>query len=155
MTICFEVEGLSARCRECDKDFFGGRRCTKTNRLIHGAVALGWTGRSPRLDGQFVCQKLKDWLLQMAIEISTDATKAAIGSIQRYFAANLNEEIGGLAAGALLSFFLKEIGPVVYNKGVADAQTRMQERVMELDVEVYEEAFTYWAKQGRQGTRQK
>ena len=86
----------------------------------------------------------------MAIEISSDATKAAVGSIQRYFSENMEEPIGGLAAGALLSFFLKEIGPVIYNKAVADAQARIQARVMELDVEVYEEEFQYWSKQGRQ-----
>jgi uncharacterized protein (DUF2164 family) len=94
-------------------------------------------------------------LTAMTIEISTDATKAAISSIQRYFSENMDEEIGGLAAGALLAFFLKEIGPVVYNKAVTDAQARLQERVMELDVEVYEDEFPYWVKQGRQGPRQR
>jgi uncharacterized protein (DUF2164 family) len=72
----------------------------------------------------------------MSIEISSEATNAAIGSIQRYFAENMDEPIGNLAAGALLSFMLKEIGPVVYNKAIADAQARLQERVAELDVDV-------------------
>ena len=89
----------------------------------------------------------------MTIEISSDATLAAIVSIQRYFAENMDEEIGNLAAGALLGFFLKEVGPLVYNKAVADAQARLQAQVMELDVEVYEEAFQYWLKPGRPGKR--
>jgi uncharacterized protein (DUF2164 family) len=73
----------------------------------------------------------------MTIEIFPEASKATIASIQRYFSRNMDEEIGDLAAGALLGFFLKEIGPVVYNKAVADAQARLQARVMELDVEVF------------------
>ena len=89
----------------------------------------------------------------MTIEISNDATQAAIVLIQRYFAENMDEEIGNLAAGALLGFFLKEVGPLVYNKAVADAQARLQAQVMELDVEVYEEAFQYWLKPGRPGKR--
>jgi uncharacterized protein (DUF2164 family) len=89
----------------------------------------------------------------MAIDLSSDATKTAIGSIQRYFADNMDEPIGGLEAGALLSFFLREIGPAVYNKAVADAQARLQERIAELDVEVYEEEFPYWVKQDRKGSR--
>ncbi|MBP5987115.1 MAG: DUF2164 domain-containing protein [Azonexus sp.] len=89
----------------------------------------------------------------MTIEISPDASKAAIASIQRYFAENLDEEIGSLTAGALLGFFLKEIAPVVYNQAVADAQARLQARVMELDVEVYEEPFLFWTKPGRAGKR--
>jgi uncharacterized protein (DUF2164 family) len=88
----------------------------------------------------------------MTIEISSDATNVAIGSIQRYFVENMDEPIGNLEAGALLSFILKEIGSVVYNKAIADAQARLQERVAELDVEVYEEEFSYWAK-GRKGAR--
>ena len=89
----------------------------------------------------------------MTIEISSDATQAAIVSIHRYFADNMDDEIGNLAAGALLGFFLKEVGPLVYNKAVADAQARLQAQVMELDVEVYEEAFQYWLKPGRPGKR--
>lgn len=89
----------------------------------------------------------------MTIEISSDASKAAIASIQRYFKENMDEPIGGLEAGVLLSFFLKEIGPAIYNKGVADAQTRLQAWVGELDVEVYEEEFSYWTTQGRKGAR--
>ena len=87
----------------------------------------------------------------MTIEISNDASKTAVASIQRYFAENMEEEIGSLAAGALLGFFLQEIGPLVYNKAVADAQARMQALVMELDVEVYEDEFQYWMKKGRPG----
>ena len=66
----------------------------------------------------------------MTIEISNDATQAAIVSIQRYCAENMDEEIGNLAAGALLGFFLKEVGPLVYNKAVADAQARLQAQVI-------------------------
>lgn len=82
----------------------------------------------------------------MTIDISSDARKTAIASIQRYFSENMDEAIGALEAGSLLSFMLKEIGPAVYNKAIADAQARLQERVAELDVEVYEEEFSYWAK---------
>lgn len=89
----------------------------------------------------------------MTIEIANEATQAAIISIQRYFAENMDEEIGNLAAGALLGFFLKEVGPLVYNKAVADAQARLQAQVMELDVEVYEAEFQYWVKRGRPGKR--
>ena len=36
--------------------------------------------------------------------------------------------IGNIAAGGLLGFFLEEIGPVIYNKAVADVQERLVER---------------------------
>lgn len=85
----------------------------------------------------------------MSIELSREASQQAIASIQRYFSENMDEEIGSLGAGALLGFFLKEIGPAIYNQAVADAQARILARVQELDVEVYEEAFQYWQKPGR------
>lgn len=85
----------------------------------------------------------------MSIEISREATTAAITSIQRYFAENMDEEIGNLGAGALLGFFLKEIAPVIYNQAVADVQSRMQAIVMELDIEVHEAEFQYWSSSAR------
>ncbi|HEV2801933.1 MAG TPA: DUF2164 domain-containing protein [Pyrinomonadaceae bacterium] len=85
----------------------------------------------------------------MAIELTKEARDEAIASIQKYFEENMEEPIGNLAAGALLNFFLEEIGPSVYNRAVADVQKRLQERVSELDIEVHEEEFRYWRKHGR------
>ncbi|NPT43357.1 DUF2164 family protein [Paraburkholderia sp. 1N] len=82
----------------------------------------------------------------MTIELTKEVRAAAITSIQRYFEKNMEEPIGNIAAGALLGFFLEEIGPTIYNKAVADAQERLQQSVSELDFEVHEEEFQYWKK---------
>jgi uncharacterized protein (DUF2164 family) len=85
----------------------------------------------------------------MTIEIPKEARKEAIASIERYFQENMEEKIGNIAAGALLGFFLEEIGPLVYNQAVAEVQERLQARVSELDIELHEDEFQYWRKQGR------
>ena len=82
----------------------------------------------------------------MTIEIHGDARKEAIKSIERYFRENMEEPIGNIAAGALLGFFLEEIGPLVYNQAVTEVQERLQARVSEIDIEVHEDAFQYWRK---------
>jgi uncharacterized protein (DUF2164 family) len=86
----------------------------------------------------------------MAIEISKEARKEAVASIERYFRENMEEPIGNIAAGGLLAFFLEEVGPLVYNKAVADVQERLQMRITELDIEIHEEEFQYWRKFERQ-----
>ena len=86
----------------------------------------------------------------MSIEISRQARQEAIASIERYFREHMDEPIGNVAAGALLGYFLEEIGPLVYNKAVADVQERLQARIMELDIEVHEDEFGYWRKHERQ-----
>lgn len=91
----------------------------------------------------------------MTIELSKDARAIAIASIERYFRENMDEPIGNITAGALLGFFLEEIGPSIYNQGVADAQERIQERAMELDIEVHEDEFQYWKKYERPGKARK
>lgn len=85
----------------------------------------------------------------MAIDISKEARKQAIASIERYFRENMDEPIGNVAAGALLGYFLEEVGPLVYNQAVADVQDRLQARVMEVDLEVHEDEFQYWRKYER------
>jgi uncharacterized protein (DUF2164 family) len=82
----------------------------------------------------------------MTIELPKEARAQAISSIERYFRENMDEPIGNIAAGGLLGFFLEEIGPSVYNLAVAQAQERLQARVMELDVEIHEDEFQYWRK---------
>ena len=89
----------------------------------------------------------------MPIELNKEARAQAVASIERYFKEHMDERIGNVQAGALLGFFLEEIGPSVYNKGVADTQERLQARVMEVDIEVHEEEFDYWRKQGQKNER--
>jgi uncharacterized protein (DUF2164 family) len=58
----------------------------------------------------------------MTVQLSKEQRDQAIASIQRYFEANMQEKIGNIAAGALLGYFLDEIGPAIYNQAIADAQ---------------------------------
>jgi len=80
------------------------------------------------------------------IELAEQARKDAIASIQQYFEVNMPEPLGQLPAGLLLDFFVEEIGPAIYNKAITDAQTRIQQRVIELDSELYVDEFQYWPK---------
>jgi uncharacterized protein (DUF2164 family) len=93
--------------------------------------------------------QLDEERLTMAIELDKPQRAAAIASIERYFRDELDQRIGNIQAGALLNYFLEEIGPTLYNRGVADVQERMQARVLELDVEVHEDEFGFWAKYDR------
>jgi uncharacterized protein (DUF2164 family) len=88
------------------------------------------------------------------IELPKEERADAIGSIKRYFQENMPEPIGDLAAGLLLNYFLEEVGPLIYNKAIADAQTRMQQRVTDLDGELYAEPFQYWPKIDRKRKNQ-
>ncbi len=85
----------------------------------------------------------------MTIELPAATRQAAIDSIRRYFDENMDEPIGNIAAGALLGFFLVEIGPLVYNQAVADVQQRLQTRINEIDLEVYADVFQYWTQRNR------
>jgi uncharacterized protein (DUF2164 family) len=82
----------------------------------------------------------------MTVELPKETRQEAIASIERYFRENMEEPIGNVAASGLLSFFLEEIGPAVYNRAVADVQERLQQRVAEVDIEIHEDEFTYWRK---------
>ena len=89
----------------------------------------------------------------MGIELPKDVRDQAVASLQRYVETELDERFGNLAAGGLLNFFLKEIAPSVYNQAVSDVQERIQMRVSEIDIEVFEEPFGHWATQGREGKK--
>ena len=82
----------------------------------------------------------------MSIELSKQVRDEAIASIQQYFDRNLPEPIGELGATLLLNYFIEEIGPAIYNQAIADAQVRLQQRIMDLEGELYEDPFRYWHK---------
>ena len=79
----------------------------------------------------------------IALELNKQQRTQAISSLQRYFEENL-DPIGDLPAGLLLNFILEEIGPVIYNQAIGDAQTRLTERVADLNGELFADEFQYW-----------
>ncbi len=91
----------------------------------------------------------------MSVELPKEAYQEAIASLQRYAKENLQDELGeklgNIAAAGLLEFFLEEVGPLVYNRAVADVQERLQMRVAELDIEIHEDEFQYWPRRLRPG----
>ncbi len=44
----------------------------------------------------------------------------------------------------MLNFILEEIGPVIYNQAIADAQTRLLKRVTDLNGALFADEFQYW-----------
>jgi len=80
----------------------------------------------------------------MPIELKREQRAGAIASIQRYFDENLPEPIGALPAGILLDYFVQEIGPIIYNQAISDAQSRMSGVVADLTGDLYEKPLGYW-----------
>ena len=81
----------------------------------------------------------------MPITLSPDVSKRLQASIKQYFAEHLDDEAGDLKAAMLLDYCVREIGPVIYNLAIADAQAYLQGRVADLEGVCHEPEFTYWA----------
>lgn len=82
------------------------------------------------------------------LELTGDARKLALASIRRHFQEELDQDIGDLTASLVLDFFLAELGPSVYNMGVADAKMFVADRTEDLGALSLEE-FTYWPSASR------
>jgi uncharacterized protein (DUF2164 family) len=82
----------------------------------------------------------------MTIKLSKEVEDRLRGSIRRYFAENMDSQIGELAATLLLDFCVREIGPSIYNQAIVDAQEYIQERAADMDGFCHEDEFDYWKK---------
>jgi uncharacterized protein (DUF2164 family) len=80
----------------------------------------------------------------MTIALPDHARKQAIASIKRYFAEELDQDVGDLKAGLLLDFVLKEIAPTIYNGAINDAQTYLRDRLADLEGVCSVPEFAYW-----------
>ena len=80
----------------------------------------------------------------MTIALSDDARKQSVASIKRYFAEELDQDVGELKAGLVLEFILKEIAPTIYNGAIADAQTYLRDRLADLEGVCSVTEFAYW-----------
>lgn len=60
-----------------------------------------------------------------------------VARIQRYFAQELEQEIGALPAEMLLQFFTETVGPYYYNQGLADAQAVFTSALDDINDRIY------------------
>ena len=82
----------------------------------------------------------------MAIKIDKQTQAYLVDSIKRFFAEDLDSDIGDLKAMRVLDFCLREIGPSVYNQAIVDAQAYFQQKATDLGGTRYEAEFGFWKK---------
>lgn len=92
----------------------------------------------------------------MELSLTKEQKSEITTSIRRFVADELNHEVSEMQASFLLEYFVQEIAPFAYNKGVEDAQKHLARLVEDLHGNCFEEPLTYWDKQGRaRGVRRK
>ena len=72
------------------------------------------------------------------IEFSKDEKEILGKKLQMYFSEELDQELGQFQAQFLLDFISEELGAYFHNRGLADAQAAMQERMEAIAEVIYE-----------------
>jgi uncharacterized protein (DUF2164 family) len=92
----------------------------------------------------------------MNLPLSKDQKAEIVESIRRFAEEELDQDLSQIRAGFLLEYFLKEIAPLAYNKGVEDARSHLAQLAEDLPGTCFEEPLKYWAAQeGPRGVRRK
>lgn len=71
------------------------------------------------------------------IKLSKEQREIIVENIRSHFEAERDETIGHLAADNLLDFFLKELGPSIYNEALKDCRTLVGQRMQSLEEDIY------------------
>ncbi len=74
----------------------------------------------------------------MRISLSKERREAIVRLLKDHFAAEFDEELSTYRAGQVLDFFVKTLGPSVYNQAIQDARKFMLGKLEDLDAEFYE-----------------
>lgn len=74
----------------------------------------------------------------MRIRLSDERRADLVKRIQAYCREHFDDDVGELRAGLLLDFFVKELGPPVYNQAIKDAHDFVAEKLVDLEGEFYE-----------------
>jgi len=74
----------------------------------------------------------------MRTKLSDERRAPLVAAIQKYFRDELDDDIGELKASLVLDFFVKNLGPAVYNQAIRDAHGFIQEKLVDLEGDFYE-----------------
>ena len=79
----------------------------------------------------------------MRIDLTDDRRERMIRSVTKYFEENFDEPLSTFRAEQLLEFFVKELGPPVYNQAIQDARAFIQDKLTDLEGEFFEPEEPY------------
>ena len=74
----------------------------------------------------------------MRIKLSDERREILVLAAQALFEEEFERELSAFQAERLTDFFLGQLGPPVYNQAVQDARAYFQQKLEDLDGEVYE-----------------
>lgn len=74
----------------------------------------------------------------MRIRLDPDRRSMLLDAIIRFHREEFDEPLSEFRAANLLDFFVRELGPPVYNQGVRDAADYVQEKLLDIEGEVFE-----------------
>lgn len=58
--------------------------------------------------------------------------------MKKFYSEEFDEELSSFRGEQLLKFFVKTLGPPIYNQAISDARAFIQQKLDDLDVEYYE-----------------
>ena len=74
----------------------------------------------------------------MRIQLSDERKDGIIRKLREMYSKEFDEDLSVFRAEQILRFFLKNLGPLVYNQAIQDARGFMLERLEDLDATFYE-----------------
>lgn len=69
------------------------------------------------------------------MELTKEEKNKLINEIQTFFLQERNEEIGIIAAGTVLEFFLENLGAFIYNKSLDEAKIWFCRRIEDMEID--------------------
>ena len=73
----------------------------------------------------------------MRINLSEDRRNDLIRSLTAFYHSEFDEDLSRFRAEQIVDFFLKALGPVVYNQAIQDARAFIAEKLEDLDAEFF------------------
>ena len=74
----------------------------------------------------------------MRFKLSDQRRQDLVKAVQAYFRDQHDDDIGELKASLILDFFVKRLGPSVYNQAIKDVHAFIHDKLVDLEGEFYE-----------------
>src|SRR6185436_9646465 len=115
----------------------------RRSRRSQSAIA-GTTRPAPRATAEASCEPRLSGRIQMdkqspmRIRLAPERRASLLRATKQYFLEEFDEALSDFRAEGLLAFFVRELGPPVYNQGVRDASAYMHAKLGDIEGDVYE-----------------